>query len=70
VLYNILTEYGISPELVRLIKMRLGKIQNKVCTGINLSCISYSEWFETRICFITAAFQLFFRIYHHERPRK
>jgi hypothetical protein len=33
-------------------------------------CISYSEWYETRRCFITIAFQLCFILRHQEGPRK
>jgi hypothetical protein len=37
VLFNILTEFGITMKLVRLIKMCLNKTDSKVCTSKNLS---------------------------------
>jgi hypothetical protein len=37
VLYNILIEFGMTLELVRLIIMCLNKIYSKVCTGKSLS---------------------------------
>jgi hypothetical protein len=37
VLYNILTEFGVSMKLVRLIKMCLNEPYDKVCIGKNLS---------------------------------
>jgi hypothetical protein len=71
VLYNILLEFGIPKKLVRLIKMCLNETYSKVCIGKLLSDkISYSEWAETRRCFITIALQFCFRICHQESPRK
>jgi hypothetical protein len=40
-------------KLFRLIKMCLNETYSKVCRGKNLAYISYSEWRETRRCFIT-----------------
>jgi hypothetical protein len=37
VLYNILIEFGVPMKLVRLIKMRLNEIYNKIDTGKHLS---------------------------------
>jgi hypothetical protein len=37
---------------------------------VNLWCISYSEWPETRRCLIPVSVQLYFRILHENGPRK
>jgi len=67
VLYNIVIEFGIPLKLVGPIEMCLKK--SKVCIDNNLSDnISYSEWSETRRCFIVIAFHLCFRIQHQESP--
>jgi hypothetical protein len=60
VLYNILTEFGVSMKVVRLLKMCLKSV----------GCISYSQWSEIKRCFIAIAFQFLFRISHQEGPRK
>jgi hypothetical protein len=70
VLYNILIKYGVPMNLVRLIKMCVNETYSKVATSKILSCISYSEWSETRKCFITIAFQLCFGICYDKVPKK
>jgi hypothetical protein len=58
-------------KVVRLIKMCLNETCSEVRIGKkSVSSTSYSEWSETRTCFITSAFQLCFRIWHQEGPRK
>jgi len=62
-LYSILTDFGVSMNLVKLIKMCLSEDYNRVRIGKNLSdIIYYWEWFETRGCFIAFAFELCHRI--------
>jgi hypothetical protein len=52
------------------------KTTNCIFTAIKISnltsvwCISYSEWSETRRCFITISLQLCFIICHQTGPRK
>jgi hypothetical protein len=48
VLYNILIQFSIPMKLVRLIKMYLNETYSEVHIGQTLSCISYSDWSETR----------------------
>jgi len=56
---------------VRLIKTPSNETYSKVGIGKKIvCCISYSEWSKTRRCFITITFQIWFRICHHESPRK
>jgi hypothetical protein len=64
-LYNSLIEFGIPMKLVRLIKMCLNETYNIVRVGKHLfNRFPIGEWFETRRCFITLAFQLCFRVCH------
>jgi hypothetical protein len=57
VLYNILTEIDRCKKLVRLIEMCLNQTFYQVCTCKHVLCISYSERFEARRCFITIGFE-------------
>jgi uncharacterized protein (DUF3820 family) len=64
-LYNILIEFGIPMNLLRLIKMCLNKTYGRVRVGRHLADMfptSYLEWFETRRCSIAIAFKLCCRI--------
>jgi len=72
VLYNtnIPTQFGIFMKLDRIIKMCLNDSDTKVHIGKYVTCISYSEWSKTRICFVTIVFQFCFSICHQEGPRK
>lgn len=63
--YNILTKFGIPMKLVMLIKLCLNEANRKVWTGKYLSDkFPFSEWSETRTCFITTTFLLCFRPHH------
>jgi len=47
---------------------------NEICFKVRIGkksvwCISYSEWSETRRCFITIAFQFCFKLSYLEVPR-
>jgi hypothetical protein len=71
VLYNILVEYGIPRELVRLIKMCLNETYSIVRTGT--ACLGKSRIQngpERGRCFITVAFKLYFGIRRKESPRE
>jgi hypothetical protein len=50
----ILTEFGVSMKLIRLIKVCLNETYNK---DFN---VTYPEWSKARTCFITTAFKLSF----------
>ena len=62
VLYNILIEFSIPMQLVRLIKMCLNEIYSKVRVGKHLSdMFSIRNGLKKRRCSIAIAFQLWFR---------
>jgi len=64
-LYNILIEFGIPREPVRLIKMCLNETYSRVQAGKNFSdMFPIKKGFETRRCFIAIAFELWFRVCH------
>jgi len=71
VFYNILIEFGIPMEPVRLIKMCLNETYSTVQVGKNLSdMFPLRKGFETRRCSIAISFKLCFRVCHHEGSGK
>jgi hypothetical protein len=63
VLYNTLIDFVIPMKLAKLIKMCSNETCSEFQIGKHLSdTIFYSEWSETKRCFIAAAFQLCFRL--------